>query len=294
MANVKIFLSPSNQTDNSYAYGNTTEGVQCGIVAKHLKAALERQGGIEVKLMHHESIEQKVPVANDWGADYYIAIHTNAANRSVGGTRIFYYTEGGKGQQLGEAIFRFLGPLTPGNSYGEGVRYNNLMETRMPQAACTFIETDFHDVPRIARWLIEHPVEIAEAICQGVCKHLGKPYIAPGKAKAEPKPVPSAKPAPAASEKKQLYRVRRSWANAVSQLIAASNIENAKKALKPGYFLYDWNGKPLYYMVENGDTLSGIAHRAYKDSNKWELIRTANKLPGTVIYPKQRLTIPKG
>ena len=27
----KVYLSPSNQTDNRYAYGNTTEAVQCGI-----------------------------------------------------------------------------------------------------------------------------------------------------------------------------------------------------------------------------------------------------------------------
>ena len=29
----KVFLSPSNQYDNVYAYGNTTEGVQCGKIA---------------------------------------------------------------------------------------------------------------------------------------------------------------------------------------------------------------------------------------------------------------------
>ena len=40
----KVYLSPSNQTDNRYAYGNTTEAVQCGKIADACRAALERSG----------------------------------------------------------------------------------------------------------------------------------------------------------------------------------------------------------------------------------------------------------
>ena len=40
----KVFLSPSDQFSNKYAYGNTTEGVQCGKIANYCKAALERSG----------------------------------------------------------------------------------------------------------------------------------------------------------------------------------------------------------------------------------------------------------
>ena len=35
-----VFLSPSNQYDNVYAYGNTTEGVQCVKIADAFKIAL--------------------------------------------------------------------------------------------------------------------------------------------------------------------------------------------------------------------------------------------------------------
>ena len=37
----KVYLSPSNQTDNSYAYGNTNEAIQCGKIAQACKNALE-------------------------------------------------------------------------------------------------------------------------------------------------------------------------------------------------------------------------------------------------------------
>ena len=42
------------------------------------------------------------------------------------------------------------------------------------------------------------------------------------------------------------YRVRKSWADAASQLGAYTNLENAKKACKDGYTVYDWNGVAVY------------------------------------------------
>ena len=86
----KVFLSPSNQYDNVYAYGNTTEGVQCGKIAEACKTALIRNG-IEVMLMHDESMQEKCPRSNAFGADLHVPIHTNAANGKVSGTRMFCY-----------------------------------------------------------------------------------------------------------------------------------------------------------------------------------------------------------
>ncbi|GMU15154.1 phage tail tip lysozyme [Waltera acetigignens] len=45
---------------------------------------------------------------------------------------------------------------------------------------------------------------------------------------------------------KKLYRVRKSWEDAVSQLGAFEELENAKNACKAGYTVYDWNGKAVY------------------------------------------------
>ena len=51
---------------------------------------------------------------------------------------------------------------------------------------------------------------------------------------------------PATSSPKQLYRVRKSWSNAKSQIGAFSSLENAKKACKAGYAVFDSNGKQVY------------------------------------------------
>ena len=45
---------------------------------------------------------------------------------------------------------------------------------------------------------------------------------------------------------KQLYRVRKTWADAKSQIGAYSSLENAKKACKTGYSVFDANGVNIY------------------------------------------------
>ena len=58
---------------------------------------------------------------------------------------------------------------------------------------------------------------------------------------------------------KQLYRVRKSWAGAKSQLGAYSSLENAKKACKVGYSVFDSNGKAVYTNSRSGKFAKGQA-----------------------------------
>ena len=45
--------------------------------------------------------------------------------------------------------------------------------------------------------------------------------------------------------KPQLYRIRKSWAAADTQIGAYKDLNNAKKALKAGYHIYDSNGNEV-------------------------------------------------
>ena len=49
---------------------------------------------------------------------------------------------------------------------------------------------------------------------------------------------------------KQLYRVRKSWADAKSQIGAFSSLENAKKACKTGYSVFENSGTAIYTVAE--------------------------------------------
>ena len=173
----KVFLSPSNQYDNRYAYGNTTEGVQCGKIAEACREALERSG-VTVKLMHDESMQEKCAASNAFGADLHVPIHTNAFNGTVSGTRMFYYAEGGEGQKACQAIFARLAPVTPGTS--ENIRADaSLYEVRVPAAPTAYIECEFHDNPTASKWIVENTGLIGETIARGICDYFGVTFKAP-------------------------------------------------------------------------------------------------------------------
>lgn len=173
----KVFLSPSNQYDNRYAYGNTTEGVQCGKIAEACKAALERSG-VTVKLMHDESMQEKCAESNKFGADLHVPIHTNAFNGKVMGTRLFCYSADGKGMEACKAIYARLAPITPGDS--ENIQVNaDYYEVRVPAAPTAYIECEFHDTVEGAKWIVENPVLIGETIARGICDYFGVTFKAP-------------------------------------------------------------------------------------------------------------------
>ena len=78
----KVYLSPSNQDANTYAYGNTTEAVQCGKIATACKAALERND-VQVMLGQYDTMANRCAASDKFGADLHVPIHTNAFNGSV-------------------------------------------------------------------------------------------------------------------------------------------------------------------------------------------------------------------
>ena len=173
----KIFLSPSDQTRNVYAYGSTNEAVQCGKIATALQKALLRCG-FEVKLMHYYTMANKVAASKTWGADLYVPIHTNAFNGSVMGTRMFCYDFDGAGYKACKAIFKYLAPISPGKS--ENIKeYPGLYEVKYPACPTAYIEAEFHDAYAGAKWIVENTSAIAEAICKGICEYFGYTYKAP-------------------------------------------------------------------------------------------------------------------
>ena len=111
----KIYLSPSDQTANKYAYGSTNEAVQCRRIADALEKALKRCG-FAVKNNKTDSMQARVRESNDWGADLHVPLHTNAYNGKVSGTRIFTYDNSGRGHKCAKKVFSFLAPVTPGAS----------------------------------------------------------------------------------------------------------------------------------------------------------------------------------
>lgn len=194
----RVYLSPSDQRRNTYAVGSTTEDVQCGRIAAACKAALERSG-VEVMVGQYAPMADRVAASNKFGADLHVPIHTNAANGKATGTHLFCYsnTKDAKGNYIIDrnsagykacrAVLDVLGPLTPGTP--DVVRaYPGLYEVKHPAAPTVYIEVDFHDVPRVAEWIIANTTVIGETIAKGLCAALGVKFV-PGENTPEPVPV---------------------------------------------------------------------------------------------------------
>lgn len=180
----RVYLSPSNQTENSYAYGNTNEAAQCGKIAEACRNALVRCG-IEVKVGQYDTMANRCAASNAFDADLHVPIHTNAFNGSVTGTRMFCYRKNGDGYKACKSIFSVLAPITPGDS--ESISVNSeLYEVRVPAAPTAYIEVEFHDNEASAKWIVEHTTEIGEAIAKGICNYFDITYKTESKSDQAP------------------------------------------------------------------------------------------------------------
>lgn len=171
----KIYISPSSQTENRYAYGGTNEAAQCRKIATATVEALKRCG-FEAMTNITTDMYGHVKESNAWNADLHIPIHTNAHNGKTAGTRLFYYDTKSEGYKVCKAIMATLSPITPGTS-DNITPYPGLYEVKNAKAPVSYIEVAFHDNVEEAKWIIEHIENIAEAICKGICNHYGVKYI---------------------------------------------------------------------------------------------------------------------
>ena len=256
----KVYLSPSNQTDNCYAYGNTNEAVQCGKIADSCRIALERSG-VTVQVGHMPSMQDKCKESNAFGADLHVPIHTNAFNGTVTGTRMFCLNSSGEGMKACEAIFAWLAPITPGTS--ENIQVDaSLYEVRVPSAPTAYVECEFHDNATTAKWIVEHTVDIGEAIARGICDYFGVTY----KEKEQPE---------SAASTDKLYRVQegafanrpiaeeKNTANSSLSATVAATCHCARPVVKPDYLIS--TGKPY------------IKWTAVSGASKYEVYRSGSK-----------------
>ena len=215
----RVYISPSDQTENRYAWGNTNEHVQCQKIAEAEAAAL-RRSGVEVQVAAFgATMAQRCAESDAWRADIHNCVHTNACNKQVMGTRMFCYAIPGKGYDACKAVFNELAPLSPGTS--ENIQVNPIYEVRVPDAPSVYCECEFHDTAEGAKWIVEHTTEIGEAIAKGLCKYLGVAFV-PARQEA-PKP---AEPA----QGDTLYRVQ------VGAFAVRANAEKMLQRLKDAGF----------------------------------------------------------
>lgn len=167
---LKVYLSPSSQTDNIYSYGSYTEAEVCRGIAEITYDLLCDVSGITPKLATDgKTVSGRVSESNSFGADLHIPIHTNAGGGD--GTLVMCYT-GNTSNAYVKAIYNSVAELTPTND--DGIKENtSLAEITGTTGTCVYLEVEFHDNETYAKWIVEHKQEIAQAIVDGIVEGMG-------------------------------------------------------------------------------------------------------------------------
>ena len=166
----KIYLSPSNQSKNIYAYGKTNEMAQCNKIAESCEVYLKKLGFEVKRAPMGQSMNTSINESNAWDADVHICIHTNAG----GGRGCEVFTHKGTSSQLKYAkpVYEALSALTTNSD--RGLKTANFAELSRTNAICVYCECEFHDNETYAKWIVEHTDELGLAIANGIAKADGK------------------------------------------------------------------------------------------------------------------------
>ena len=132
-----------------------------------------RRTGVDIGL------NTRCEIANKWGADYYISLHTNAVGTSwstAKGIETYVVGKGGKAEALANAVQKALVEATGVTNRGvKTANYTVLKNTNCPAILIEFgFHTNKDDVAKLKTSAYRDT--LAKAVAKGVCKYLGVTY----------------------------------------------------------------------------------------------------------------------
>lgn len=237
--------------------------------ALHNYLANELEGyGIEVKQTRKNLAKDMELTARgkaSKGCDLFISLHSNACStESVDRPVAIYLVDDDCGQideqsaqvavLLAETVQRVMQTKGKAQTYskkasgdrdGDGKKnddyYGVLFGCHQAGTAGIILEHSFHTNTRAAKWLLDKSnlQELAKAEAAAIAY-----WFDVDEEDAAPSPSADAQDKP--QTVKKLYRVRRAWEDAASQLGAYSSLENAVRACPAGYNVFDWDGKEVH------------------------------------------------
>lgn len=171
---IKIYLSPSTESGNIYAYGNTNEMAQCRKIAEAVETYLLEHGFTVKTAPQAQSESATISESNRWGADLHIPIHTSRSNGTyTGGTTVTIYSyRDTENVKAARNILDSLAPVTPGPDSPLKTK-TDIGELRDINAMSAYVECEYHDTVEGANFIINNIDKIAEAIAKGICSYYG-------------------------------------------------------------------------------------------------------------------------
>jgi len=184
---IKIYIDQGHNPKNPNA-GAEGNGLREQDITYDIGIILARlfrsNGNFEVRLSRNspdeiigttnsESLRTRVSEANDWGADYFISLHTNASeNRNASGSEALVFSSETPAYSWAEDILTALNRSTGLQNRGVKLRPGLyvLRKTRMP---AVLVEMGFISNQRDAMLMSEEPELFARGIYRGTLDYLG-------------------------------------------------------------------------------------------------------------------------
>jgi len=183
MANL-WYISPSDQSSNRGIGNYGTEKEQMNLLADAIVPHLDRCGVQFHLASPNVPIDDRPALANQMGADYYLALHSNAGGAGrAWGPIAFYHTSG---KALAERLSQeLLATGQQNNRSSNVVKNTSLFELRAPVAPAVLLEVDFHDSAVGVAFLTERREDAAQAIAKAIVAIDGKQWVAPTSSERE-------------------------------------------------------------------------------------------------------------
>ena len=119
------------------------------------------------------SLAARVRAANEWGADIFLSLHTNAyTNASASGVEAYAFREGSEGFRLGEDVVEQLSLITGLQNRGTFAR-PSLYVLRRTQMPAALIEMGYITNPVDAELMSTQPDLFALGIYNGILEYFG-------------------------------------------------------------------------------------------------------------------------
>ena len=184
---IKIYIDQGHnpQSPNAGAEGNgLVEQDLTFEIGTRLASLLRSNGSFDVRVSrptaettlgtsNASSLRIRVDEANNFGADYFISLHTNASNNtSVSGSEALVYSSPSVASELGEDILLWLNRLTGIRNRGI-VNRPGLYVLRKTQMPAVLVEMGFISNANDAALMNNSPELFAEGIYNGILQYTG-------------------------------------------------------------------------------------------------------------------------
>lgn len=170
---MKIFLSPSNQTENvgEYKAYGMNECLVCEQIAQAAYKHLSEKYDCEVLLAERtDRMTTRIAKAKEFGANIYVPIHTNAASsKAAQGCEAFYFSTDTDGKKLAETLRDAMVKLGCVKRNIKAASYQELRDTTYCTRA--YLEVDFHTHAERTKWLVENTQLIGNTIAETIATH---------------------------------------------------------------------------------------------------------------------------